>query len=238
MRIALLGYGKMGKAIESLALAHGHQISHRIGRENHEDLRTLSPETTDVVIEFSEPEAAYSHVMTALQAGLPVVCGTTGWLDKKERVELWLKQNGGAFFYASNFSIGVNLFFRLSRTLAAMMERFPDYDVSMKEIHHIHKKDSPSGTALTLANDILSSLSRKDRWVHAPASSAQELAIESEREGEVPGTHSVRWSSGIDEIELTHTAHSRTGFALGALKVAEWLPGKQGILGMDDYLPI
>lgn len=227
----------MGKTIEALAMEAGHSISYRIGSANTQELKEVSPENTDVAIEFSEPGAAYQHITTLLQAGLPVVCGTTGWLDKLPDIEAWLSQHKGAFFYASNFSIGVNLFFRLSRTLAGMMERFPEYDVAMEEIHHIHKKDAPSGTAITLAEDILKAISRKKDWALAPEAGKDQLAITAVRENEVPGTHSISWQSEIDTIALTHTAHSRKGFALGALKVAEWLPGKQGVLGMDDFLP-
>lgn len=238
MRIALIGYGKMGQAIEVLAQERGHTISHRISDANPHELSIISPASTDVAIEFSHPEAAFAHVMHCLKAGVPVVCGTTGWIDQKKEAEAYCRELGGAFFWASNFSIGVNLFLKASNYLAKLMEQAPQYDVQMEEIHHIHKKDAPSGTAITLAEGILQELNRKKSWVNELNDNPEALPIISVREDEVPGTHTIRWQSGNDLLELSHVAHNRQGFAAGALQVAEWLPGKRGVLSMNDFLPL
>ncbi len=238
MKIALIGYGKMGQAIEALALQRGHTISHRINDTNIRDLTSISPENTDVAIEFTHPDAAFANVMHCLAAGVPVVCGTTGWLEQKAKAEAYCSENGGSFFWASNYSIGVNLFMKTSNYLARLMEAAPQYDVQMEEIHHVHKKDAPSGTAITLAEGILQALSRKKSWVNELNNSPDSLPIISVREDEVPGTHTIRWQSGNDLLELSHVAHSREGFAAGALQVAEWLPGRKGIFGMDDFLSL
>ncbi|EMR01911.1 4-hydroxy-tetrahydrodipicolinate reductase [Cesiribacter andamanensis] len=238
MNIALIGYGKMGQAIEALALAAGHSISHRIGIHNTDELQQISSATTDVAIEFTHPEAAYANVMHCLQQGVPVVCGTTGWLEQKAEVEAWVQAHGGAFFWASNFSIGVNLFFQVNQYLARLMEKVPGYEVQIEEIHHIHKKDAPSGTAITLAEGILQELSRKKGWANELKEDPETLPIISIREAEVPGTHSIRWQSATDLLELKHEAFSRQGFASGALQVAQWLPGRTGVFGMDDFLSL
>jgi 4-hydroxy-tetrahydrodipicolinate reductase len=238
MRIALIGYGKMGQAIEALAVAAGHSISHRIGIHNTEELQHITAESTDVAIEFTHPEAAYDNVMHCLKQRVPVVCGTTGWLEKKAEAEEWCEQEGGSFFWASNFSIGVNLFFKVNQYLARLMEAIPGYEVSIEEIHHIHKKDAPSGTAITLAEGILGELSRKKGWANELKEDPETLPIISVREDEVPGTHSIRWSAPNDMLELRHVAHNRQGFAAGALQVAEWLPGRTGAFGMDDFLSL
>lgn len=238
MKIALLGYGKMGHTIEKIAMERGHTISHAINIENQHQLDAVTSSTTDVAIEFSEPGSAYRNITHCLHHGVPVVCGTTGWLDKLPQVEALCQQERGAFFYASNFSIGVNVFFKLNEFLAQMMDHFPDYDTEMEEIHHIHKKDAPSGTAITLAEGILKHLERKKSWELDDKPTAETLPIHSKREGEVPGTHTVVYRSEVDDIEIRHTAHSRQGFALGAVKVAEWLPGKKGVLNMNDFLKL
>ncbi|WP_224995657.1 4-hydroxy-tetrahydrodipicolinate reductase [Cesiribacter sp. SM1] len=238
MRIALIGYGKMGQAIEALAMDRGHTISHRISDANPHELETITPESTDVAIEFTHPDAAYTNVMHCLRAGVPVVCGTTGWMSQKLRAENYCNQLGGAFFWASNFSIGVNLFLKASNYLAKLMDAAPQYDVQMEEIHHVHKKDAPSGTAITLAEGILKELKRKKRWENELKNDPETLPIISIREDEVPGTHTIRWQSGNDLLELSHVAHSRQGFAAGALQVAEWLPGRKGVFGMDDFLSL
>ncbi len=236
MRILLLGYGKMGQVIERIALECGHTIVARVDEKNRAELTAYRPETVDVVIEFSHPDAAVQNLTDCLTLGLPVVCGTTGWLDHRADIEALCRQKKGAFFYASNYSIGVNLFFRLNRTLARLMARQPQYRVTMTETHHVHKKDAPSGTALTLAGNILAEIPRYTTWVLGAESVEHELAIVALREGEVPGTHSVKYASGVDDLEIIHTAHSREGFAQGAVVAAEWLVGKQGVFGMDDLL--
>jgi 4-hydroxy-tetrahydrodipicolinate reductase len=238
MKIALLGYGKMGHTIEKIALERGHTISHAINIDNLHELETVNSTSTDIAIEFSEPGSAFQNIMHCLKNNVPVVSGTTGWTDKMPEVEALCRQQEGSFFWASNFSIGVNIFFRLNEYLARMMEHFPEYESEMEEIHHVHKKDAPSGTAITLAEGIISHLQRKTAWELDAQSSATALPIYSKREGEVPGTHTVLYRSGVDDIEIKHTAHSRQGFALGAVKVAEWLPGKKGVLNMNDFLKL
>lgn len=233
MKILLVGYGKMGKTIEGIATARGHEIAGRIDIDNHDDLNTVE---ADVAIEFSHPDAAYENVRKCIERNIPVVCGTTGWLARKSDIEKLTNEKGGTFFYASNYSLGVNLFFKLNEYLARMINGFPSYDVSIDEIHHTQKKDAPSGTAITLAEGILKHVDRKSRWVEAPASNAEELGIQSFRIDDIPGTHLVKYQSAIDDIEIKHTAHTREGFALGAVMVAEWVPGKKGILNMDDFL--
>jgi 4-hydroxy-tetrahydrodipicolinate reductase len=242
MNILLLGYGKMGKTIEQIALDRGHQIVCRIDFDNHADLTNLEPSDVDVVIEFSSPESAAENITYCLGRGWPVVCGTTGWLSKRADIEKLCQETKGAFFYASNYSIGVNLFFRLNKTLAKFMRNYPSYHVSMTEIHHTEKKDAPSGTAITLAEGVLEHLPNKRRWVSNEADQIptpvdpDAIEIQSLREGVVPGTHTVRYDSDVDRIEITHTAHSRQGFALGAVVAGEWLVGREGIFGMDDLL--
>ena len=238
MRIALLGYGKMGQTIEKIAIERGHTISHAINIDNVQDISLVTAATTDVAIEFTEPTSAVANIKHCLKNGVPIVCGTTGWLYKLEEIKTLCQDQNGSFFYASNYSIGVNIFFRLNEILAGMMNDFPDYRVEMEEIHHIHKKDAPSGTAITLAEGILQHLQQKKNWELDAQSKPEALPIYSKREGEVPGTHSVTYRSEVDDIEIKHTAHSRQGFALGAVKVAEWLPGKKGVLNMNDFLKL
>lgn len=238
MNILLLGYGKMGRTIEKIALDRGHHIAGRIDVSNRQEMESLSGDAVDVVIEFSSPESAFENITYCLQRGWPVVSGTTGWLNHRAEVEALCEQHKGAFFYASNYSIGVNLFFRLNKVLAQFMKNYPSYEVSMTEIHHTEKKDAPSGTAITLAEGILENLPGKTGWAEKSpeAVAGSVLEIESLREGVVPGTHIIRYGSEVDQIEISHIAHSRQGFALGAVVAAEWLVGKQGIFGMDDLL--
>ncbi len=241
MNILLLGYGKMGKTIEQTALECGHRIAGRIDADNQADLANLEPDDIDAVIEFSSPESAVNNIAYCLKRGWPIVCGTTGWLSQRTEIEALCQERKGAFFYASNYSIGVNLFFRLNKTLAQFMRNYPSYHVSMTEIHHTEKKDAPSGTAITLAEGVTEHLSNKHGWVSKEASASQidstdAVEIESIREGTVPGTHTVRYESDVDRIEITHTAYSRQGFALGAVVAAEWLVGREGVFGMDDLL--
>ncbi len=236
MNILLLGYGKMGKAIEQTALSRGHQIAHRINIDNIHDLAQVDPGRVDVAIEFSQPEAAAANLFYCFDHRIPVVCGTTGWLDRRAEIEAYCMQKGGAFFYASNYSLGVNIFFHLNKMLARLMNQYSDYEITLEETHHTEKKDAPSGTALSLAGDVLDQIARKTNWVNNLPKNASELAILSHRVEGVPGTHVVRYESAVDSIEITHTAHSRTGFASGAVLAAEWLVGKQGVFGMDDLL--
>ncbi|UFH55867.1 4-hydroxy-tetrahydrodipicolinate reductase [Spirosoma sp. KNUC1025] len=242
MNILLLGYGKMGKTIEKIALERGHQIAGRIDADNHADLANLEPDDVDVAIEFSSPDSAVDNIKYCLERGWPIVCGTTGWLNHRADIEALCKARKGAFFYASNYSIGVNLFFRLNKVLAQFMRNYPSYQVSMTEIHHTEKKDAPSGTAITLAEGVIQHLPNKRRWISNEAgnepveTSDDSIEIESLREGSVPGTHTVRYDSDVDQIEIKHVAHSRQGFALGAVVAAEWLVGREGIFSMDDLL--
>ena len=242
MNILLLGYGKMGQTVEAVALARGHQIAGRIDRNNRADLDALTDEAVDVVIEFSSPESVVGNLHECIRRGWPVVCGTTGWLAQQADIETAVRERGSAFFYASNYSIGVNLFFQLNKTLAKLIQPYPGYRVSMTEIHHTEKKDAPSGTAITLADGLLDNLPHKNRWVVSEADKPIEndatdaIVIDSVREGNVPGTHVVRYESEVDRIEIAHVAHSRQGFALGAVVAAEWLAGRQGVFGMDDLL--
>ena len=234
MKILLLGYGKMGKAVEKIAIERGHQITARINEFNRGDL--LSAEKPDVAIEFSQPHAAFENIKFCLENNIPIACGTTGWLDKKTEVEKLTHSCNGTFFYASNFSVGVNLFFKLNEFLASMVKSFPEYDVSIDEIHHTEKKDSPSGTAISLAEGVLKYLDHKNKWVNEPSEDPETLSISSFRIDQVPGTHLVKYTSSIDDIEIRHIAHSREGFAKGAVMVAEWLPNKKGVLSMNDFL--
>ncbi|WP_234734406.1 4-hydroxy-tetrahydrodipicolinate reductase [Tellurirhabdus bombi] len=240
MKLLLLGYGKMGRTIEQIALDRGHEIVGRIDLNNRAELDALTKDDVDAVIEFSSPESAVENIKTSLQNGWPTVCGTTGWLSHRPEIEALVAEKQGAFFYASNYSIGVNLFFRLNKILAQFMRTYPSYHVSMTEIHHTEKKDAPSGTAITLAEGLLENLPHKSRWALQEEADTQieadEIPIESLREGVVPGTHVVRYQSEVDTIEIKHEAHSRQGFALGAVISAEWLVGRQGVFGMDDLL--
>ncbi len=234
MYILLLGYGKMGRTIEQTAVERGHIIAGRIDLYNRADLDTLTG--VDVAIEFSSPESAVENLLTCFERGWPVVCGTTGWLHERETVEKQCLATAGGFFYASNYSIGVNLFFKLNRTLARFMRNYPSYGVSMTEIHHTEKKDAPSGTAITLAEGVRDEGIGQEGVTEAGLIPSYGVPIESVREGIVPGTHIVRYESDVDRIEISHVAHSRQGFALGAVIAAEWMAGRQGIFGMDDLL--
>jgi 4-hydroxy-tetrahydrodipicolinate reductase len=233
MKIVLLGYGKMGRIIERVALDRGHQISARIDIDNAADFELASG---DVAIEFSHPDAAFENVRKCIERQMPVVCGTTGWLHRKPEIEELCSEYNGTFFYASNYSLGVNIFFKMNEYLARLMNNLPDYDVLLDEIHHAEKRDSPSGTAITLAEGILSHINRKKSWVNEKPTNEQELFIGSFRIDQVPGTHVVKYESAIDDIEIKHIAHSREGFAKGAVKVAEWIKDKKGVFGMDDFL--
>jgi 4-hydroxy-tetrahydrodipicolinate reductase len=236
MRIVLIGYGKMGKEIERIAIDRGHQIVSKIDIENPDDLISLTNKEVDVSIEFSNPVSAFSNIMKCIEKQIPIVCGTTGWLEKKAEVEKATQSFDSTFFYASNYSIGVNLFFKLNKQLAKLMQPHAGYDIYTNEIHHIEKKDSPSGTAITIAEGIMSQYPNKNKWVNNEIPGADEIAIWSQRESTKPGTHTVKYISKVDQIEVTHEAFSREGFALGAVIAAEWILGKKGVLGMDDML--
>lgn len=237
MQIGLFGYGKMGKAIEKIAHEHHIGIAWRITRENRDSISESMLRKADVAIEFSRPEAAYENVMACLKAGVPVVSGTTGWLEQLADAEAWCTEHRGALLWASNFSVGVNLFFALNRYVAHLMNSRPEYQPGLTEVHHVHKLDAPSGTALTLTKDILALLDHKSGWtLHPTLPGPADIPITAVREGEVPGTHIVRWNGPVDEIILEHRAHSRDGFAAGALLAAQWLMGKTGIFRMTDVL--
>ncbi|MFZ4752566.1 MAG: 4-hydroxy-tetrahydrodipicolinate reductase [Chitinophagaceae bacterium] len=238
MNIALIGYGKMGKTIETIALKRGHQIVLKISSQNPRDLNDEELKKADVCIEFSTPETAFHHVQSCLNAGIPTVCGTTAWLDKLQEAEEICRQQDTSFIFASNFSIGVNLFFRINEMVAQLMAPHHAYRVSMEEIHHTQKKDAPSGTAVTLANTILENQADMHKWVNHPSDKKDELAIISKRIDPAPGTHFITYQSEIDEIQLSHTAHSREGFAYGAVLAAEFIAGKKGIFQMKDVLGI
>jgi 4-hydroxy-tetrahydrodipicolinate reductase len=238
MKIALLGYGKMGKVIEQYALERGHTISFKIDIANAADRELITKENTDVVIEFSSPLAAYNNLKFCMSRGLKTVCGTTGWLEHKAEIEELCKTNGATFFYASNYSIGVNLFFRLNRQLAEIMNGNNQYTVTTTEIHHTEKLDSPSGTAITLAEGVIDGIDGKESWVNQAIPQASEVPIWSIREGKVPGTHTVKYISDVDEIEIRHEAKSRHGFALGAVVAAEWVQNQKGVVGMEQMLNI
>jgi 4-hydroxy-tetrahydrodipicolinate reductase len=230
MKFALLGYGRMGKAIEQIALDRGHQIVCKIDK----NLSEGKLHEADAAINFSIPDAAADNISSALNQRVPVVCGTTGWLDAYQQVTQTALEKNTAFLYASNFSVGVNLFFKLNKFLAQMMHPHKEYRASMEETHHIHKLDAPSGTAITLAEGIIENSDLIDWKLDEDAKDS--LSIQSYREGEVPGTHSIKYKSTIDDITIEHKAHNRKGFALGAVIAAEWIVGKKGIFKMDDVL--
>lgn len=247
MKIALIGYGKMGKMIEQIALGRGHQIVSIIDVDNQQDFYSPEFASADVAIEFTNPTAAYGNYLKAFAKGVKVVSGSTGWLkDHKADVERMCTEGGQTLFWASNFSVGVAIFSAVNRYLATIMNSFPEYDVTMEETHHVHKLDAPSGTAITLAEEIVDRLDRKQRWVKGTVQAADgtvsgteacapgELRIDAVRRGEVPGIHTVKYDSPADSITITHDAHSRQGFALGAVLAAEYTAGHTGLLTIGD----
>ena len=236
MRILILGYGKMGKAIEEIAEERGHTIVHKININNTSALKFIDSNDIDVAIEFSQPDAAFENAAYCLENNIPIVSGTTGWLDRKDEVNALCEQKNGTFFYASNYSLGVNLFFKLNEILAQMMEQQQSYNSELTEIHHTEKLDSPSGTAITLAEELIKNLSSKTEWINEPSDQENVVPIISKREPNVAGTHIIKYISDVDEIEIKHTAKSRTGFALGAVLVAEWILDKKGVLSMKDFM--
>ena len=238
MKIILVGYGKMGRIIEKTALDRGHEIIGRIDLDNASDLDTTLAAAADAAIEFTGPHSAFDNVMKCLSLGIPVVCGSTGWLDRYEEAAGYCRQQQGSLLYASNFSVGVNIFFEINKTLARLMAGHPGYEVSIREIHHTRKKDAPSGTAITLAEQVLRAVTGKEKWVNEETGQPADLLITSERIDPYPGLHTVRYASAIDEIRITHEAHSRDGFALGAVLAAEFIRERTGVFSMKDVLGI
>ena len=235
MKIALIGYGKMGKAIEKIALSRGHEIVCKIDIDNQDDMDSPLFASADVAIEFTTPATAVANYKRAFAQGVPVVSGSTGWLESMPEIKSMCDRGEATFFWTSNFSLGVNIFFAVNRYLAAMMSGFPQYHPSMTEIHHIHKLDHPSGTAITLAEGIMAEDPAIKAWTEEPAADGA-IHIEALREGEVPGTHIVRWDSMADTLTIEHKAKSRDGFALGAVVAAEWVQGRKGWLTMDEMM--
>ena len=247
MKIALIGYGKMGKEIEKVALSRGHEIVCIIDINNQDDFESEAFKSADVAIEFTSPKAAYNNYIKTFNAGVKLVSGSTGWMDEHgEEIKKMCTEGGKTLFWSSNFSLGVSIFSAVNKYLAKIMNQFPDYEVSMSETHHVHKLDAPSGTAITLAEQILDNIDRKDKWVKgaftAPDGTvegsnqcaANELPVASVREGEVCGIHTIRYESDVDSITITHDAKSRGGFVLGAVLAAEYTVNHEGFLGMND----
>jgi len=238
MKIALIGYGRMGKEIEKLALSRGHEIVSIIDINNQEDFESDAFRSADVAIEFTNPMVAYNNYIKAFNAGVKLVSGSTGWMEEHgEEIKEMCTKGGKTLFWASNFSLGVVIFSALNKYLAKAMNQFPEYDVRMSETHHIHKLDAPSGTAITLAEELLDNMGRKDKWVKGEAHNIKELPIESIREGEVVGLHTIQFESAADIISITHDAKNRDGFVLGAVLAAEFTANKEGFLGMSDLFP-
>lgn len=231
MNTAIIGYGKMGKAIEEILTERGHRVSVKLNRKPEaEDLTGI-----DVAIEFSNPESAFENIRALIENNIPVISGTTGWLDEIEEINALTQEKKGAFLYGSNFSLGVNLFFELNEKLAKLMANYPEYQIEIEEIHHTQKRDAPSGTAISLANQLIEN-SDKTHWELDQQSGESSIPIFAKRLNNVPGTHTVSYISGIDTIEIKHTAHTRRGFALGAVLAAEWIHDKQGVFSMKDVL--
>lgn len=236
MKIALIGYGKMGKAIAEIALKKGHEIVLKIDEPNLHEFTKENLSKADAAIEFTSPHSAFENVKKCLDFGVPVICGSTGWTDKLEELKIYCSDNKGAFIYSSNYSIGVNIFFELNKKLAALMTAHNEYEVILEETHHTQKKDAPSGTAISLAEQVLELVKRKKQWVNDLSDNPEDLEIISQRVDPAPGTHSIKYASIIDDIEIIHTAHSRTGFASGAVIAAEFLKDKKGFFTMKDVL--
>ena len=238
MKIALIGYGKMGKAIEEIALSKGHEIILKINDENLAELTSINLQKCDVAIEFTNPESAVTNMKTCIDAGVPVICGSTGWVAKENEIIQYCNKKQGSLLYSSNFSIGVNIFFEINTRLAQLIKSQKGYSVAIEETHHTQKKDAPSGTAISLAQQIINENPSIQNWTLNSPSTENEIHITSNRIDPAPGTHHVKYSSEIDDIEIIHTAHSRNGFATGALVAAEFIAGKKGIFNMADVLKI
>jgi len=236
MKIALIGYGKMGKEIEQVAIERNHSISLIIDINNPDDFTAQNLQKADVAIEFTRPETAVNNIRKCFAANIPVVAGTTGWLEHFDAIKNECIAGENSLFYASNYSLGVNIFFKINQFLAKIMNNFEQYEVDIEEIHHTQKLDAPSGTAISLANDILKVVERKKRWELDEQDDAAALCIKAIRKDSVPGTHTVKYNSTVDYIEMTHCAKSRKGFALGAIIAAEFIAGKKGCFNMEDLL--
>jgi len=236
MKIAIIGYGKMGKEIEKVALERGHEISLKIASGNDFDFTFDNLKQVDVAIEFTNPDLAINNINVCLESNTPVVVGTTGWYDDFEEIRESVIQNDGSLLYATNCSIGVNLFFKLNKSLAKMMNKLNDYEIKLEETHHTEKLDAPSGTAITLAEEIVNINEDKDLWVKGDSHAHNQLSVISHRKENVPGTHVVNYTSKIDDIEIKHTAHNRKGFAMGAVIAAEYIVDKKGMFTMEDVL--
>ena len=234
MKVAIIGYGKMGHEIEQVLLQRGHTVALIIDQNNAGDLNAENLADIDVAIEFTTPDTAYTNVRTCIECGTPVVSGTTGWHDRLEELQSLCREKDSTMIWSSNYSLGVNITFRINRYLAELMNRFDAYNVSMEEIHHTQKKDAPSGTAISLANDILERVERKHKWVNEPTTDANAIEITSLREGTVPGTHTVTYTSEDDKIEIKHTLFSRRALALGAVVAAEFVATRKGVFTIDD----
>lgn len=238
MKIALIGYGKMGHEIETIAKERNHQVVLTIDKDNPQDLSPEKLRLADVAIEFTSPHTAFQNVTACFNAGVPVVSGSTGWVNQLQEAEDICKKSNGGFFYASNYSVGVNIFFRVNKLLASLMAKTPGYSLEVEEIHHTQKLDAPSGTAITLADVIASEFRNKSGWTMDPKEKADRILIKARREGNVPGTHTVSYASEVDEITFTHEAKNRKGLALGAILAAEFMVGKKGVFGMNDLLKL
>lgn len=236
MKIVLIGYGKMGKAIEEIATQRGHQIVLRIDQPNLHEFTKGNMANADAAIEFTSPQSAFDNVKKCIAFGVPVVCGSTGWTEHLEELKNYCKNTNGSFSYSSNYSVGVNIFFEVNKRLAALMAPHKEYEVLLEETHHTQKKDAPSGTAITLAEQILKEVNRKTQWVNNLSDNPSDLEIISQRIDPAPGTHHIKYSSVIDDIEIIHTAHNRTGFATGAVLAAEFIKDKKGFFTMKDVL--
>ena len=236
MKIGIIGYGKMGREIEKTAQERNHKVELIIDISNKNEFISANLKKVDVAFEFTQPDSAYSNIMKCFESDTPVVCGTTGWLSKFEKARKYCIKNHKTFFYASNFSVGINILFTLNRQLAKIMNQFTDYDVEIEEIHHIQKLDAPSGTAIVIANDIISNMDRKIRWKKELKKHEGDIPIRSIRKDMVPGIHTLTYNSPVDKLKIIHEAKSRKGFALGALLAAEFINGKTGFYGMNDLL--
>jgi len=236
MKVAIIGYGKMGHAVEAVLASRGHEVVLVVDADNTGDICAEKMKGADVAIEFTAPDAAFDNITRAMRAGVPVVSGTTAWLDRFDEAAGVCRDCGSALFYASNYSVGMNIFFKVNAMLARMMNGYPQYDVTIEEVHHTAKKDSPSGTAVTLAEGVLAGIDRKSRWVGHTTTDPEELEVIGIRRSVVPGTHTVTWESPVDAIRMEHIAKGRESLALGAVLAAEFLVGKKGVFGMDDML--
>jgi 4-hydroxy-tetrahydrodipicolinate reductase len=236
MKIALIGYGKMGKAIEEIAMKNGHEIVLKITSQNTSDFNIENLQQANVAIEFTNPHSTVANLKKCFDAHVPVVCGSTGWLDQWQEIENYCTEKNGTLLFASNFSVGVNIFFELNKKLATLMNNRPEYNISIEEVHHTQKKDAPSGTAITLAEGILNNNHNKEKWVLGDTENKTELSITSKRIDPAPGKHIISYESPIDSIEIKHTAHNRIGFASGAVIAAEYIFEKIGIFRMKDVL--